>query len=65
MSDRWAFEAIARHLHIAARIGPASPYTGLGASPRATYWMVLAGFTLITAAAAYMAVRHRATQAAR
>lgn len=65
MSDRWAFEAIARHLHIAARIGPASPYTGLGASPRATYWMVLAGFTLITAAAAYMAVRHRATQATR
>src|SRR3954447_23550149 len=65
LSDRWAFEAIARHLHIAARIGPASPYAGLGASPRATYWMVLAGFTLITAAAAYMAVRHRATQATR
>src|SRR4051794_40452923 len=65
MSDRWAFEAIARHLHIAARIGPASPYAGLGASPRATYWTVLAGFTLITAAAAYMAVRHRATQATR
>src|SRR4051794_30041629 len=65
MSDRWAFEAIARHLDIAARIDPASPYSGLGASPRATYWMVLAAFALITAAGAYLAVRHRATQPAR
>jgi ABC-type multidrug transport system ATPase subunit len=65
MSDRWAFEAIAQHLHIAARIVPASPYAGLGASPRATYWLLLAGFALVTAAGAYAAVHHRAAQAAR
>ena len=65
MSDRWAFEAIARQLHIAARIGPASPYAGLGASPRAIYWMLLAGFALVTAAGAYTAVHHRANQTGR
>jgi ABC-type multidrug transport system permease subunit len=65
MSDRWAFEAIAGHLHIAARVGPASPYVGIAASPRVTYWMLLAGFALLTAAVAYVAVHHRATQAAR
>src|SRR5947208_12386972 len=36
MSDRWAFEAIAGHLHIGGRIGPGSPYAGLGASSHAT-----------------------------
>jgi ABC-type multidrug transport system ATPase subunit len=65
MSDRWAFEAIARHLHIATRLAPSSPYSGLGASPRATYWLLLAGFTVATAMAAYGAVHHRATQPTR
>ena len=62
MSDRWAFEAIARQLHVAAHIGPASPYAGLGASPRATYWLLLAAFTVVTAAGAYAAVHHRASR---
>jgi ABC-type multidrug transport system ATPase subunit len=65
MSDRWAFEAIARHLHIAARLQPSSPYAGLGASPRATYWLLLAAFALITAIGAYGAVHHRATRTGR
>src|SRR4051794_23874013 len=65
MSDRWAFEAIAGHLRIPARIGSASPYAGLGASSHATYWMLLAGFALVTAAGAYATVHHRAGQAAR
>ena len=65
MYDRWAFEAIARHLHVADRIGPASPYAGLGASPRATYWMLLAAFALVTSLAAYAAVHHRAKQGGR
>src|SRR3954452_6194506 len=60
MSDRWAFEAIAGHLHIGGRIGPGSPYAGLGASSHATYWTLLAGFAVVTAACAYAAVHHRA-----
>jgi ABC-type multidrug transport system ATPase subunit len=60
MSDRWAFEAIARHLHVTDRLGPSSPYAGLGASPRAVYWMLLAGFAVVTAVGAYAAIHHRA-----
>jgi hypothetical protein len=65
MSDRWAFEAIAGHLGVAARIGPGSPYAGLGASPHSSYWLLLTGFALVTAAGAYFAVRHRANQTGR
>ena len=62
MSDRWAFEAIGRQLHVVARLSTDSPYAGLGASPRTTYWLLLAGFALVTVIGAYAAVRHRATK---
>jgi hypothetical protein len=60
MPDRWAFEAIARHLDVAALSGSASPYVGLGASAAATYWTLLLAFTVGLASAAYAAVRRRA-----
>jgi hypothetical protein len=60
MSNRWAFEAIARHLDVAALAGPASPYAGLGASSAATYWALLFAFTLVLGSAAYAAVHRRA-----
>jgi hypothetical protein len=60
MSARWAFEAIGRQLHISALTSPASPYRALGASSFATYWVLLVGFTAVTGAAAYLAIRRRA-----
>jgi hypothetical protein len=60
MSDRWAFEAIARHLHVSALTTPASPYAGLGASSPAFYWALLAVFTLVTGLGAYAVVHRRA-----
>jgi ABC-type multidrug transport system ATPase subunit len=60
MSDRWAFEAIARHLDIGTLAGPGSPYTGLGSSSFATYWALLGVFVAVMAAGAYAAVSHRA-----
>jgi ABC-type multidrug transport system ATPase subunit len=60
MSDRWAFEAIARHLHVSALTTPASPYAGLGASSAAVYWGLLTLFTVVTGLGAYAAVRGRA-----
>jgi hypothetical protein len=60
MSDRWAFEAIARHLHVSHLTTPTSPYAGLGASSAATYWGLLTVFALVTGLGAYAAVRARA-----
>jgi ABC-type multidrug transport system ATPase subunit len=60
MSDRWAFEAIGRHLDVASVTGPSSPYAALGASSSTTYWLLLALFAVVTAAGAYVAVRRRA-----
>jgi hypothetical protein len=60
MSDRWAFEAIARHLDLAAITGPASPHAGLGASPSTTYWALLLAFTIVLGAGTYAAVHRRA-----
>lgn len=65
MSDRWAFEAIAADLDVAALTGKASPYAGLGASSPATYWALLFAFTMVTSFAAYAAVHRRATSKAR
>jgi hypothetical protein len=62
MSDRWAFEAIARHLNVGALTGPGSPYAGLGASSFATYWALLGVFIAVTAAGAYAAVGHRSVR---
>jgi ABC-type multidrug transport system ATPase subunit len=60
MPDRWAFEAISAHLHVATLAGPGSPYAGLGASTAATYWMLLSVFTLVLACGAYAAIGRRA-----
>jgi ABC-type multidrug transport system ATPase subunit len=65
MSDRWAFEAIARHLDLAALTGPASPYASLGASSPATYWALLLAFTLVTGSAAYAMIHRRASSEGR
>lgn len=65
MSDRWTFEAIARHLNVAALTGPASPYTGLGASSPGTYWVLLLAFALVTGFAAYATVHRRASSKGR
>jgi ABC-type multidrug transport system ATPase subunit len=59
MPDRWAFEAIAGHLEVAALVGD-GPHAALGASPTATYWLLLVGFAVALAAGAHAAVRRRA-----
>lgn len=59
MPDRWAFEAIARHLDVGA-LASATPHASLGASTSAAYWAVLAGFTVVLGAVAHVAVRRRA-----
>jgi hypothetical protein len=60
MSDRWAFEGIARHLDVHALTPPGSPYAGLGASSSGVYWALLAVFAVVTAVAAYAQVQRRA-----
>jgi ABC-type multidrug transport system ATPase subunit len=60
MSDRWAFEAIGRHLGVSGLIQPASPYVSLGASSTATYWGLLVIFTLVWGLGAYVAIHYRA-----
>ena len=60
MPDRWAFEAIARHLEVARLASPDSPYAHLGDSSYGFYWTVLAGTGALLAAAAYAVLRRRA-----
>ena len=60
MSDRWAFEGIARHLDVHALTPAGSPYAGLGASSSAVYWVLLTVFTVVTGIAAYAQVHRRA-----
>jgi len=60
MPDRWAFEAIARHLRIDRLAAADSPYADLGHSPGAFYWAVLAVSGAVLAVAAYLALRRRA-----
>jgi len=62
MSDRWAFEGIARHLHVSTVTGPTSPYAGLGASSSLTYWTLLGAFAAVFAAGAYVTIRRRAAR---
>ena len=61
MSDRWAFEAIARDLDLAAITGATSPYAGLGASPVTAYWALLVAFTIVLGTGTYAAVHRRAS----
>jgi hypothetical protein len=60
MPDRWAFEAIARHLEVARLVSPDSPYAQLGEASYGFYWTVLAGTGALLAAAAYAVLRRRA-----
>jgi ABC-type multidrug transport system ATPase subunit len=59
MPDRWAFEAIARHLGVRRLVTADSPYAELGRTSSLTYWWVLAATGLVLLAAAYLAVRRR------
>jgi len=65
MSDRWAFEAIAGHLHVSHLIQSGSPYAALGASASATYWGLLAVFTLVFGLGAYAVISRRAGRGVR
>lgn len=60
MPDRWAFEAIARHLGVDRLVGTTSPYADLGHSSYGTYWTILSATGAVLAAAAYMMLRRRA-----
>jgi ABC-type multidrug transport system ATPase subunit len=60
MPDRWAFEAIARHLEVTRLVAADSPYAGLGHSSYGFYWTVLAVTGVVLAVAAYLVVRRRA-----
>jgi ABC-type multidrug transport system ATPase subunit len=60
MPDRWAFEAIARHLGVDRLVGTSSPYADLGHSSYAFYWTVLAATAAVLAAAAAVMLRRRA-----
>jgi hypothetical protein len=60
MPDRWAFEAIARHLGVARLVAGDSPYMGLGDASYGFYWTVLAATGAVLAVAAYLVLRRRA-----
>ena len=60
MPDRWAFEAIARHLEVARVVPDGSPYATLGEASTGFYWTVLAASAAVLTVAAYLAVRWRA-----
>jgi hypothetical protein len=60
MPDRWAFEAIARHLDVAALVPAESAYAQLGASASPVYWAVLFGTCVVLAALALLIVERRA-----
>jgi hypothetical protein len=59
MPDRWAFEAIARHLDVTQRVAR-SPYADLGQASYAFDWTVLAVTGVVLAAAALLVLRRRA-----
>ena len=60
MPDRWAFEAIARHLDVTRLVAADSPYADLGRSSTGSYWAVLAVTGVVLAAASYLVLRRRA-----
>ena len=60
MPDRWAFEAIARHLGVDRLVVADSPYATLGRSPDGFYWTVLLVSGALLAVAAYLVLRRRA-----
>jgi hypothetical protein len=60
MPDRWAFEAIARHLGVTDLLAGDSPYADLGQASSGFYWMVLAATGAVLAVAASLVLRRRA-----
>ena len=60
MPDRWAFEAIARHLAVDRLVPVDSPYASLGHSPDGFYWTVLACSGAGLAVASFLVLRRRA-----
>jgi hypothetical protein len=60
MPDRWAFEAIARHLDVTRVVTADSPYATLGQERPVFYWTVLAATGVVLALAAYLVLRRRA-----
>ena len=60
MPDRWAFEAIARHLEVTRLVAGGSPYADLGHASYSFYWTVLAATGALLAVAAYLVLRRRA-----
>ena len=60
MPDRWAFEAIARHLEVTRLVADDSPYVDLGHASYGFYWTVLAATGVVLAVAAYVVLRRRA-----
>jgi ABC-type multidrug transport system ATPase subunit len=60
MPDRWAFEAIARHLQVSRLVAGDSPYAHLGDSSYGFYWTVLALTGVVLAGTAYLVLRRRA-----
>jgi ABC-type multidrug transport system ATPase subunit len=60
MPDRWAFEAIARHLEVGRLVVGDSPYSSLGQEAPVFYWTVLATTGVVLAMAAYLVLRRRA-----
>ena len=60
MPDRWAFEAISRHLGVDRSRRADSPYADLGQASYGFYWTILAASGAVLAAAAYLVLRRRA-----
>jgi ABC-type multidrug transport system ATPase subunit len=60
MPDRWAFEAIARHVEITRLVAADSPYADLGHASLRFYWTVLTITGIVLGVAAYLLVRRRA-----
>jgi hypothetical protein len=60
MPDRWAFEAIARHLEVPGLLVDGSPYADLGQASSGLYWAILAASGTVLALAAFLVLRRRA-----
>ena len=58
--DRWAFEAITRHLRVTRLLTGDSPYADLGHASYGFYWAVLAATGAVLALAAFLVLRRRA-----
>jgi ABC-type multidrug transport system ATPase subunit len=60
MPDRWAFEAITRHLDVTQLVPADSPWAALGDARYGFYWAVLTASGAVLAVAAYAVLRRRA-----